>query len=86
MNLLLVFVARGVLRTLTIVQPTTSTHNHSINVHAFPNVSAVPRMHLCLMNLNCLGKRSFLVLNSSKESSVLFYQPEKTKFISSSRQ
>ena len=35
-------------------------------VHAFPNVSVVFRLYLCLMVSNCSGERSFSVLKAVK--------------------
>ena len=43
--------------------------NENEFMHAFPNVSVVFRLHLCLMISNCLGERSFSILKGVKNQS-----------------
>ena len=40
--------------------------NENEFMHAFPNVSVVFRLYLCLMISNCSGERSFSVLKKVK--------------------
>ena len=49
-------------------------------MHAFPNVSLVFRLYLCLMISNCSCERSFSVLKS-KESTAFVYGPERVEFL-----
>ena len=40
--------------------------NENEFMHAFPNVSVVFRLYLCLMTYNCSSERSFSVLKRAK--------------------
>ena len=57
--------------------------NENEFMHAFPNVSVVCRLYLCLMISNCLGKCSFSVLQRVKNQLRSVYGLEKVEFLSS---
>ena len=55
--------------------------NENKFMHAFPNVSVIFRLYLCLLISNCSGERSFSVLKRVKNQLCLSMSQKRLNFL-----